>query len=416
MKVPYGSKLALYRLPDMSLADIVKRAAQEKVTGYIRVTTEKEELVDFYIFLLRGDVVGGYSESGKEQVFGDPAYTGAFYPFDKGLVDVRGLGESVVSLLAGNYPEMAVSTSTIPDIPEEERVPEDTRYLVIANMRIPQGDLLDFQLAVHVTDFWELLDDLEQRALTGYFRIFAEEDEAPRDGCVFFSGGKAVGALYESAAELKYGDEALFKILFIFSLEKGIIDFHELKPIYLKTVLKYSALKLSGTPQEVFHRIEEEELEAITKVRSYFGIPEGDQVISTHVRELAALEILLRTLKDRGIEGYLVLSSHRGAGIMIVQGGLPRAAFHQSGDRELQAGKALEAFMDQIQEETNVKIFTLSREEVEKALNRKEASIRDSDSVSEAIVHELGEDLFIEIKEAHRFKAEFERRRKKVSD
>ncbi|MGC1122385.1 MAG: DUF2226 domain-containing protein [Candidatus Methanofastidiosia archaeon] len=416
MKVPYGSKLAWYRLPDVSLADIVKKAAQEKVTGYIRLTTEKEDLVDFYIFLLKGDVVGGYSESGKEQVFGDTAYNSAFYPFDKGLIDLRSLEESVVSLLVGNYPDMIVSTSAIPDIPEKEDMPEDTRYLVIANTKIPQGDTLDFQLAVHVTDFWELLDDLEQRALTGYFRVFAEEDEASRDGCVFFSKGKAVGALYESATELKYGDEALFKILFIFSLEKGIIDFHELKSAFLKTVLKYSALRLSGTPQEVFHRIEEEELEAITRVRSYFGIPEGDQVISTHVRELAALEILLRTLKDREIEGYLVLSSHRGAGIMIVQGGLPRAAFYQSGDSELQAGKALEAFMDQIQEETNVKIFTLSHEEVEKALDRKEASIRDSDSVSEAIVHELGEDLFIEIREAHRFKAEFERRRKKVSE
>lgn len=413
MKVPYGSKLAWYRLPDVSLADIVKKAAQERVTGYIRLTTEKEDLVDFYIFLLKGDVVGGYSESGKEQVFGDTAYNSAFYPFDRGLIDLRSLEESVVSLLVGNYPDMAVSTSTIPDIPKKEDMP-DTRYLVIANMKIPQGDTLDFQLAVHVTDFWELLEDMEQRAFSGYFRVFAEEDEASRDGCVFFSKGKAVGALYESVTELKYGDEALFKILFIFSLEKGIIDFHELKPIFLKTVLKYSALGLSGTPQEVFHRIEEEELEAITKVRSYFGIPEGDQVISTHVRELAALEILLRTLKDREIQGYLVLSSHRGAGIMIVQGGLPRAAFYQSGDSELQAGKALEAFMDQIQEETNVKIFTLPHEEVEKALDRKEASIKDSDSVSEAIVHELGEDLFIEIREAHRFKAEFEKRRKRI--
>ncbi|MBU7035675.1 MAG: DUF2226 domain-containing protein, partial [Theionarchaea archaeon] len=176
MKVPYGSKLAWYRLPDVSLADIVKRAVQEKVTGYIRVTTEKEDLVDFYIFLSRGNVVGGYSESGKEQVFGDASYNSAFYPFDKGLVDLRSLEESVVSLLMGNYPEMTVSTSAIPDIPEKESIPEDTRYLVIANMKIPQGDLLDFRLAVHVTDFWELLDDLEQRALTGYFRVFAEED------------------------------------------------------------------------------------------------------------------------------------------------------------------------------------------------------------------------------------------------
>ncbi|MBU7023061.1 MAG: DUF2226 domain-containing protein, partial [Theionarchaea archaeon] len=118
MKVPYGSKLAWYRLPDVSLADIVKKAAQEKVTGYIRLTTEMEDLVDFYIFLLKGDVVGGYSESGKEQVFGDSAYNSAFYPFDRGLIDLRSLEESVVSLLVGNYPDMAVSTSTIPDIPK----------------------------------------------------------------------------------------------------------------------------------------------------------------------------------------------------------------------------------------------------------------------------------------------------------
>lgn len=413
MKVPRGHKLVLYRLPDTSLADIVKKAAQDSVTGYIRLTVEKEDLIDFYIFLVNGDVIGAFSETMKEQSFGDKAYNDAFFPFDKGLIDLRTLEETVVNLLVGNYPEIVVSTSEIPEIPVKEELPEDTVFLIIANMKIPKGELLDFRLSVDVTNFWELLDDMEQRPFTGYFRVFAEEDEAPRDGCVFFSKGKAKGALYESVSEIKYGDEALFKILFLFSLERGVIDFHVLKPLYLRTVFQYSALLLSGTPQEVFHRIEEEELEAIQKARSYFDIPEGDLAISSQVRELAALEILLRTLKDRTLEGYLVLSSRRGAGILIVQEGLPRAAFYQSGDKELHAGKALEAFMDQIQEETNVKIFALSPEEVQKALSHEEASIKATDSVSEAIVQELGEDLFLEIREAHRFKAEFEKRRKK---
>jgi hypothetical protein len=416
MNVPRGHKLALYRLPDTSLADIIKKVAQDTVTGYIRLTAEKEDLLDFYIFLLNGDVIGAFSETMKEQSFGDKAYNDAFFPFEKGLIDVRALEETVVSLLVGNYPEVVVSTSEIPEIPEKEELPEDTAFLIIANMKIPKGDLLDFQLSVDVTDFWELLDDIEQRAFTGYYRVFAEEDETPRDGCVFFSGGKAKGALYESVTEIKYGDEALFKILFIFSLERGVIDFHALKPLFVKTVFQYSALLLSGTPQEVFHSIEEEELVAIQKARSYFGISEGDLVISSQVRELAALEILLRTLKDRTLDGYLVLSSRRGAGILIVQEGLPRAAFYQSGDKELHAGKALEAFMDQIQEETNVKIFTLPPEEVQKALGHEEAAIKATDSVSEAIVQELGEGLFLEIREAHRFKAEFEKRRQKITE
>jgi hypothetical protein len=414
MKVPRGSKIEWYRLPDYIMADVVREIENKGITGYLRFTTEKEDLLDFYIFFLDGCVVGAYKESGDTQVFGDEAYNGAFFPFENGLIDVRELEEKVVSLIMGNYPEAKVSSTEIPEIPEKKEIPEDIPFLRIASMKVPHGELLDFQLSVDVTDFWELLDDMEQRKFTGYFRVFAEEDETPRDGCVFFAKGKAMGALYESLPEIWYGDEALFKILFTFSLKRGVIDFHELTPDYLEIVLDYPALHLSGTPQEVFHRIEEEELEAIQKARSYFGIPEGEQVLSSQVKELAALEILLRTLKDRELDGYLVLSSQRGAGILIVQSGSPRAAFHHSSKTKLQAGKALEAFMDQIQEETNVKIFTLSPEDVEKALGREEASIKESDSVSEAIVHELGEDLFVEIRQAHQFKKQFQKRRKKI--
>ncbi len=412
MKVPRGSKLASYRLSDQSMAEIVKKTAQRGTTGYIRLTAEKEDLIDFYLLFLRGKMIAAFSETPKAQFLGDEAYKNAFLPYDRGLIDVRALEEEVVSLLAENYPDARVSTLAIPQIPEKKKIMEDARVLRIAGMKIPYGGLLEFHLSVDVTDFWELLDDMEQRSFLGYFRVFAEEHEI-RDGCIFFSEGKARGALYESGSEIKYGDEALFKILFTFSLKRGVVDFHELDPVYLDAVLERPVLALSGTPQEVFHCIEEEEMEAIRKARSYFGIPEGEQVISTQVRELAAFEILLRTLKDRTLDGYVVLSSHAGAGILIVESGLPRAAFHLSRNRELTAGRALEAFLDQIQEETSVKIFTLSADDVKKALGREEASIKVSDSVSEAIVQELGEDFFVEIREAHRFKEEFERRRKK---
>ncbi|MBU7017198.1 MAG: DUF2226 domain-containing protein [Theionarchaea archaeon] len=412
MKVPLGNKLASYRLPDVPLAEIVKKATEKEITGYIRLTTEKEDLIDFYLLLLKGGVVAAFSETPHQEFFGDIAFVNAFAPFEKGLVDLRELDKEVVSLLVGNYPEARVSTSDIPEIPEKREISEDTRILRIANTRVPNGDLLEFHLSVGVTDFWELLEEMERRSFSGYFRVFAEEDDASRDGCVFFSQGKAKGALYESGSEVRYGDEALFKVLFTFSLEKGVIDFHALVPNHLEIVLDHPALTLSGTPQEVFHHIEEDELEAIKKARSYFDISEGEQVISSQVRELAAFEILLRTLKDRALDGYLVLSSHAGAGILIVEAGIPRAAFYLSKDGELTAGRALEAFMDQIQEETSVKIFTLSAEDVQKALGQEEASIGASDSVSEALVHELGEDFFVEIRQAHRFKEEFEKRRK----
>jgi len=414
MKVPRGSKLAWYRLPDIQLAKIVEKATQEKTTGYIRLTAEEKDLIDFYIFFLKGEMVGAYSETLEKQVFGDTAYNNAFFPFDRGLIDLRALEEGVISLLIGNYPEAKVSTSGIPEVPEKKEIPEDLKFLRIANMKVPYGVPLEFQLSVNVTDFWELLEDMERRSFSGYFRVFAEEDESPRDGCIFFSEGKARGSIYESGSEVKYGDEALFKVLFTFSLEKGVIDFHELESAHLDMVLEHPTVSLSGTPQEVFHHIEEEELQAIKKARSYFGIPEGEQVVSSQVRGLAAFEILLRTLKDRTLEGYVVLSSHAGAGILIVQSGRPSAALYLSEGGEFTAGRALEAFMDQIQEETSVKIFALSPEEVQQALGHEEASIKSSDSVSEAIVQELGEDFFVEIREAHRFKEEFRKKRKRL--
>jgi hypothetical protein len=412
MKVPRGKKLATYRLSEKSLSDVVEQTTQEKITGCIRFTTEKEELIDYYIFFLNGEVVAAYSETSHSQVFGDKAYNSAFFPYQQGIMDVRELDSSMVTLLINNYPEARVKNTSIPEIPEEDRISEDMRMLRIANMKVPFGDALEFHLSVDSTDFWELLEDMEKKSFRGYFRVFAEEDSTIRDGCVFFSQGKARASVYESGSEVKYGDEALFKILFTFSLEKGVIDFHKLTPKLMFTVLKHPALLLSGTPQEVFHRIEEEELEAIQKARSYFGIPEGELVISSQVKELAAFEILLRTLKDKKIDGYLVLSSHDGAGILIVEGGIPRAALHLSDRKEITASQALEAFLDQIQEETNVKIFTLAPEEIQRALNHEETYITVSDSVSEAIVHELGEDFFVEICEAHRFKEEFEKRRK----
>ncbi|MBU7031645.1 MAG: DUF2226 domain-containing protein [Theionarchaea archaeon] len=412
MKVPRGKKLAIYRLSEKCLSDVLTEVSQKKNTGYLRLTAEKEDLVDFYLFLLDGGVVAAFSETSQNQYFGEEAYNTAFLPYKRGLMDVRELDASMVTLIVNNYPEARVKDSTIPEVPEKEQVPEEYKVLRIANMKIPYGIALNFHLSVDTTGFWELLEDMEERSFSGYFRIFAEEDDTPRDGCVFFFEGKARASIYESGSEVKYGDEALFKVLFTFSLEKGVIDFHKLTPEYMSAVLEHPALLLSGTPQEVFHRIEEEELEAIQKTRSYFGISEGDLVISSQVRELAAFEILLRTLQDKKIDGYLVLSSHEGAGILIVEGGTPRAALHLSDNGEMTASQALEAFLDQIQEETNVKIFKLTPQEIKKALNHEETYIKVSDSVSEAIVHELGEDFFMEICEAHRFKEEFDKRRK----
>lgn len=414
MKVPRGSKLGLYRLPDVTLADVVKKVSGEKVTGYVRFTAEKKTLMDFYLFLIKGEVVGAYAETLESQSFGDAAKDAAFFPCERGLIDVRGLEETVISLLIENYPEARVSTFTIPEMPVKKEMPADTKFLHIANLKIPHGRLLEFHLSVGVTGFWELLEDLEGRRFSGYFRVFAEEDEAPRDGCIILSEGKAKGALYESGNEVKYGDEALFRVLFTFALKSGVIDFHALEPLYLKSVLENPALALSGTPQEVFHRIEEEEVETVKRARAYFSIPEGEQVVASQVRELAAFEILLRTLQERNLDGYVVLSFHTGAGILIVEGGRPRAAFYQSGRTVLTAGQALEAFLDQIQEETSVKIFALQHEEVQKALGRQEASIKASDSVSEAIMRELGEDFFVEIRQAHLFKEEFEKKKKSV--
>ena len=108
MKVPLGQKVKDLEVTEPRVKPLIEEAQKETLTGYIRVTYEKENINDFYIFLINGDLTAAYAEEmlTEKEIFGKEALERALTIFSKGIASIYQLEEHEISGLRQKEPRL----------------------------------------------------------------------------------------------------------------------------------------------------------------------------------------------------------------------------------------------------------------------------------------------------------------------
>jgi hypothetical protein len=106
MKVPVGQKIRDLEVPEPRVKPVIEEAQKANLTGYIRVTYEREGINDFYIFLVNGELAAMYGEEmlTEKEIFGKEALNEALAIFSKGIAGLYRLEEEEIYELIETEP------------------------------------------------------------------------------------------------------------------------------------------------------------------------------------------------------------------------------------------------------------------------------------------------------------------------
>ena len=108
MKVPVGHKARDLEVTEPRVEVLIEEAQKENLTGYIRVSYEKQDVNDFYIFLINGGLAAAYGEEmlTEKEVFGKEALDMALTIFSSGLSSFYNIGEKEIQDLSQQEPRI----------------------------------------------------------------------------------------------------------------------------------------------------------------------------------------------------------------------------------------------------------------------------------------------------------------------
>jgi hypothetical protein len=108
MKVPVGHKVRDLEVTEPRVEVLIEEAQKENLTGYIRVSYEKKDVNDFYIFLINGGLAAAYAEEmlTEKEVFGKEALDMALTIFSSGLSSFYNLNEKDIQDISRQEPRI----------------------------------------------------------------------------------------------------------------------------------------------------------------------------------------------------------------------------------------------------------------------------------------------------------------------
>lgn len=110
MKTPVGQRVKDLEVTEPRVEALIEEAEKASLTGYLRVTYEKEDINDFYIFFIRGELAAVYGEEmlTEKEIFGKEALQMALAIFSKGIASLFRLEEREIHELSKEEPRMLV--------------------------------------------------------------------------------------------------------------------------------------------------------------------------------------------------------------------------------------------------------------------------------------------------------------------
>lgn len=108
MKVPVGQKLKDLEITEPRVEVLIEEAEKENLTGYVRVSYEREGINDFYIFFINGELRAIYGEEmlTEKEIFGKEALDEALILFSKGIASLYQLETRIIKELSETEPRI----------------------------------------------------------------------------------------------------------------------------------------------------------------------------------------------------------------------------------------------------------------------------------------------------------------------
>ena len=110
MKVPVGVKLKDLEVTEPRVEILIEEAEKVHLTGYVRVSYEKEDINDFYIFFINGNLTAIYGEEmlTEKEIFGKEALERALSVFSSGIASLYQVEEREIAELSRKEPRMLI--------------------------------------------------------------------------------------------------------------------------------------------------------------------------------------------------------------------------------------------------------------------------------------------------------------------
>jgi len=388
------------------LADAVNFFADGKKSGYVRITEEKDGLIDYYLIFLEGTQVASVTEGKKVKEYGKVALQTFKGEHREGVVETYLASRKAIE----TFHEASPQAFFVEMKKEKEHVSlKKGAFFKIAEAEIKTVSTTK-QISTEKFDFSILKKEILN--LCGCVRFVCEVEGALEEGCIVHGGGNIL-AFFEDE-EMLYGQKALIRIMLMLGA-KGVADIHTVEKSQIEELASlFSASRIedlsSGESSEEFRR------EKLRKqATNLLGLRLGRLVLESPFSGAFSLDIFLRTLEEKTLSGYLWLEVPPRMGLLYCENGLSRASLLFDGTYTY-GRKALDMIFDlsgegslkfyhtpisQIKEKSA--LFQLSKEEESEILLRK-------------VAHEMGQEMMKEIKGAQKFKKMFAEKRGGESD
>lgn len=110
MKVPVGVRVKDLEVTEPRVEILIEEAEKVHLTGYVRVSYEKEDINDFYIFFINGNLTAIYGEEmlTEKEIFGKEALDRALSVFSSGIASLYHVEEKEISELSRKEPRMLI--------------------------------------------------------------------------------------------------------------------------------------------------------------------------------------------------------------------------------------------------------------------------------------------------------------------
>jgi predicted regulator of Ras-like GTPase activity (Roadblock/LC7/MglB family) len=110
MKVPVGHKLKDLEVTEPRVEILIEEAQKGNLTGYLRITYERENVNDFYIFFINGELTAIYGEEmlTEKEMSGKDALDYALTIFSKGIASLYQLQLKEIEDLTREEPDICL--------------------------------------------------------------------------------------------------------------------------------------------------------------------------------------------------------------------------------------------------------------------------------------------------------------------
>ncbi len=234
MKVPFGKGVKSYRIGEHRVAEILEEAIVGKLTGYVRVTTEKNGVIeDYYIFLNRGTLAGAVAEMGGEEINRQEALDKAL-EVSSGIASVFSYNENQLLNFFKMYPavECKLAFTYVAPMPKKQEVAvfevkkeEPKKFFRIANIKVPYNNIHEISRNIAGINLRVLIEKLAGANYTGAVRITAEAQEKLEEGLVIMENGKLKLILHDTGKALERGDD-ISRIEALLTAKKGLVNIY----------------------------------------------------------------------------------------------------------------------------------------------------------------------------------------------